>query len=85
MVRPFRKPLVVVAPKTLLRLSSATSELSDMLPGTSFRSVLPDPTADPAKVKKVVFVSGRLYYVLAKERETRNIQDMAIIRLEVRL
>ena len=74
MVRPYRKPLVIVAPKVLLRHPSATSPLPDMAPGTSFQPVLPDPAADPAKVKKVVFVTGRLYYVLDKERQDRGVK-----------
>ncbi|KAJ2893313.1 hypothetical protein GGI21_005443, partial [Coemansia aciculifera] len=67
MKRDYRKPLVVAGPKTLLRLSAATSPLEDMAPGTSFQPVLSDSLADdPTKVKRVVFVAGKLYYDLAK-------------------
>ncbi|KAJ1728678.1 hypothetical protein LPJ61_003907 [Coemansia biformis] len=69
MVRPYRKPLVVAGPKTILRLAAATSTLSEMGPGTSFRPVLPDDhVTSPDKVRRVVLVSGKLYYDLAKAR-----------------
>jgi len=85
MVRNFRKPVIVVAPKVLLRLPAATSTLSEMAPGTTFQPVLGDPGANTDKVTRVVFCSGKHYYTLQKERETKSIQDMALIRLEVRL
>ncbi len=86
MVRNFRKPLVVIAPKMALRLPAASSALADMGPGTSFKPVLGDPgVRDPAGVSKVVFVCGKHYYLLDKERETRGLQDIALIRLEVRM
>ena len=59
------------------------SKLSEMAPGTHFHPVLGDNHVDPSQVKRVVFCSGKYYYTLAKERENRNIQDTAIIRLEV--
>ncbi len=74
----------MAAPKILLRLPAATSSLLDMSPGTTFQPVLPDPAADPSKVTKVVFVCGKHYYTLVKERETRGANNVAIIRLEVR-
>ncbi|KAJ2040514.1 hypothetical protein H4S04_007901 [Coemansia sp. S16] len=86
MQRNYRKPLVVAGPKTLLRLSAATSPLEDMAPGTSFRPVLSDSLADdPTKVKRVVFVSGKLYYDLAKayaERKDEVSSRIAIVRVE---
>lgn len=83
MIRNFRKPLVVVAPKILLRLPEATSTLEDMAPGTTFLPVLADPSVSPGKVTKVVFCSGKHYYTLVKERENLKLQNVAIIRLEV--
>ncbi|XP_048510890.1 2-oxoadipate dehydrogenase complex component E1 isoform X2 [Athalia rosae] len=82
MVRNFRKPLVIVAPKILLRHASATSPLSDMGVGTGFINVIGDSTVDPDIVKKVIFVSGKHYYALNKEKELRGLKDVAIIRLE---
>uniref|UniRef100_A0A6M2DDZ7 Putative 2-oxoglutarate dehydrogenase e1 subunit n=1 Tax=Xenopsylla cheopis TaxID=163159 RepID=A0A6M2DDZ7_XENCH len=82
MVRNFRKPLVVVAPKTLLRLPEASSSLSEMAPGTTFQPVLGDKTVDPSAVNKVIFCSGKHYYALNAERTERKLKDVAIVRLE---
>uniref|UniRef100_A0AAX7VJ87 2-oxoadipate dehydrogenase complex component E1 n=1 Tax=Astatotilapia calliptera TaxID=8154 RepID=A0AAX7VJ87_ASTCA len=75
MVRNFRKPLVVVGPKTLLRFSGAVSSLTEMAPGTSFRPV--------RYIKSVVLCSGKHYYALLKQRETSAAnQNTALIRVE---
>jgi len=84
MVRNYRKPLVIVGPKLLLRHPSAVSTISDMMPGTSFRPVLSDPAAKGQEVTQVVFTTGKHFYVLDKERQTRGVNNMAIVRLEVR-
>ena len=81
LARPYRIPLIVVAPKTLLRLPAATSALTDMTEGTMFRPVLDDPLADASTTKHLVFVSGKVYYDLVKERADHS---MALIRIEVR-
>ena len=83
MVRNFRKPLIVIAPKAMLRHPSCVSSLNEMAPGTTFVPVLGDVEVDPKTVSKVVFVSGKHYYTLQKERETRNVKDISLIRLEV--
>jgi 2-oxoglutarate dehydrogenase E1 component len=68
MVRPFRKPLVVMTPKSLLRHPKVVSPLEDMTQGR-FQEVMDDPRIeDPKKVKKLVFLSGKLYYDLDKRR-----------------
>lgn len=82
MLRNFRKPLFVVAPKTLLRLSEATSSYEEMLPGTHFKNVLGDPFANPKIVKKIILCSGKHYYNLNNERLAKNITDVAIVRVE---
>lgn len=82
MIRNFRKPLVVVAPKTLLRLAEATSSYSEFLPGTFFQNVLGDTVANPKSVKKVILCSGKHYYNLNNERISKKIEDVAIIRVE---
>eukprot|EP01137_Pigoraptor_chileana_P037735 Opistho-2@35294 len=66
--RTFRKPLIVVGPKTLLRLPAAVSPLDDMATGTTFQPVLSDKVA-PEGVRRVAFVSGKVYYELIKARE----------------
>lgn len=83
MLRNYRKPLIVAAPKGLLRHPQAVSSLSEMAPGTYFQPILPDSNVDPKFVKKVIFVSGKHYYTLAKERADRGRNDVAIVRLEV--
>ena len=83
MIRNFRKPLVVVAPKILLRMAAASSSLNDMGPGSYFCPVLSDPkVSDPRKVTKVVFVSGKHYYALSKKAEETNCTDTAFVRVE---
>lgn len=84
MVRNFRKPLVVVAPKILLRLSEATSTHADMAVGTHFRPVLGDGTAVADRVKRVILCSGKHYYALNAERieRGREAEDVAIVRVE---
>ncbi|XP_011306220.1 probable 2-oxoglutarate dehydrogenase E1 component DHKTD1, mitochondrial, partial [Fopius arisanus] len=82
MVRNFRKPLIVVAPKILLRHASATSSLHQMGPNTSFKNVIGDNLADPSKVQKVILVSGKHFYALEKQRELENANNVAIIRVE---
>ena len=85
MLRNFRKPLIVVAPKVLLRLPAASSSLTDMAPGTTFKPVLSDPGVKGDKVTRVVFCTGKHFYNLQKERDSRNVDNMAIVRLEVSL
>jgi len=84
MIRNYRKPLVVAAPKGLLRLPAASSPLDDLGPGTQFQPVLSTfGGAGPSNVERVIFVSGKLYYDLAKEAATRNLADrVVLIRLE---
>ena len=74
---------MVVAPKVLLRLSAAMSSLTDMAPGSSFQPVLTDPGVKGDKVTKVIFCSGKHFYNLHKERDTRKLDNVAIVRLEV--
>jgi 2-oxoglutarate dehydrogenase E1 component len=82
MVRPFRKPLVVMTPKSLLRHPKVVSPLEDMTQGR-FQEVMDDPRIeDPKKVKKLVFLSGKLYYDLDKRRDDNFPEDRAFIRME---
>ncbi|RYE93712.1 MAG: 2-oxoglutarate dehydrogenase E1 component, partial [Myxococcales bacterium] len=80
-LRPWRKPLVVMTPKSLLRAPAAASTLDDLAQG-SFKRVLLDEQADPARVKRVLLCSGKVYYDLrARQQETKT-DDVAILRLE---
>jgi 2-oxoglutarate dehydrogenase E1 component len=80
-LRAWRKPLVVMTPKSLLRLPAATSTLDELTTGT-FQRVLPDAAADPAKVTRAVYCTGKLYYELVEDRKKRGDTATAIIRLE---
>jgi 2-oxoglutarate dehydrogenase E1 component len=81
MIRQFRKPLVILTPKSLLRHKEAVSELKELSTG-SFETVIADSTVDAKKVKKVVVCSGRVYYDLVAGRRERELVDTAIIRVE---
>jgi len=81
--RNFRKPLVVAAPKALLRLPAASSSFVDLLPGTRFHPVLTDPIASPELVERIVFLSGKIYYDLVKQRQSLGLNDrVAFLRIE---
>ena len=60
--QPFRKPLIVFTPKSLLRHPKCVSPLEDFLGGSRFREVLDDTKVEPEKVRKVLFCSGKIYY-----------------------
>ncbi len=83
---PFRKPLIVMTPKALLRLPAAQSNFDEMLPGTSFTPLYKETGAasnNPENVKKIVFCSGKVYYDLLKERHERGLDEqVAIARIE---
>jgi len=81
MRRDFRKPLIVMSPKSLLRHPAATSSVDDFMEGTSFQEVMDDPTP-PAQVERVVFCSGKVYYDLEAHRKEHEITNTLIIRLE---
>ncbi len=81
-VRQWKKPLIVMSPKSLLRLPECTSSLEDCA-NDGFRPVLPDTSsADPAQVQRVLLCSGKVYYDLAKRRDDEGRDDVAIVRLE---
>jgi 2-oxoglutarate dehydrogenase E1 component len=78
---PFRKPLVVMTPKSLLRHPRVISKVEELANG-SFQPVIDDATADPKKVEKLVFCSGKLYYELLAKKEEINDEKVALVRLE---
>jgi 2-oxoglutarate dehydrogenase E1 component len=82
--RPFRKPLVVMTPKSLLRHKECVSTLADFGPGSSFRRILieTDALVDAGKVRRVILCSGKVYFDLLAERRKRKIDDVAILRVE---
>jgi 2-oxoglutarate dehydrogenase E1 component len=90
--RDFRKPLVLMTPKSLLRHKRAVSRLDEMGPETSFHRLLwddaqqtpDDPTklVPDAKIRRVVVCSGKVYYDLYDEREKRGVNDVYLLRIE---
>ncbi len=92
MVREFRKPLILMTPKSLLRHKRATSPLSMMEEGTSFHRLLwDDAQLSPGstialrpdeEIRRVVLCSGKVYYDLVEEREKRGVDDVYLLRVE---
>jgi 2-oxoglutarate dehydrogenase E1 component len=86
MCRDFRKPLILLTPKSLLRHKLAVSKLSDMTGETFFHRYLSDEDLDelvpPEKMRRLVCCSGKVYYDLLQERRKRRIKDIALMRLE---
>jgi 2-oxoglutarate dehydrogenase E1 component len=91
--RQFRKPLIVMSPKSLLRHKRCISTLAEMGPGSSFHRILwddahyrPETTTVTLKpdseIKRVIFCSGKVYYDLFEEREKRGLNDVVILRVE---
>ena len=83
MLRMFRKPLVIMTPKSLLRAKDATSVLAEFTKG-EFRTVIgeQDASISADKVKRVIVCSGKVYYDLVRKREEKKAADVAIIRVE---
>jgi 2-oxoglutarate dehydrogenase E1 component len=81
-MRPFRKPLVVMSPKSLFRSPLVVSDLKEMETGTRFQELLDDASADANLVKTLIVTSGKFYYDLAKFKTENNRKDVAIVRLE---
>jgi len=79
--RPWRKPLVIFTPKSLLRHPGAVNSLDEIAEG-SFHRVLSDAEVEPGAVKRILLCSGKVYYDLAAERRRRKRDDVAIVRLE---
>ena len=82
--RNFRKPLVVMTPKSLLRHKACVSDLADMGPGTTFHRLLDerDTKVNHGKAKRIVLCSGKVYYDLAAARDEASAWDIEILRVE---
>ena len=82
--RDFRKPLVIMTPKSLLRHKACVSKLEDMGPGTTFHRILDerDTKVKSGKAKRLVLCSGKVYYDLAAARDAAEQWDTEIIRVE---
>jgi 2-oxoglutarate dehydrogenase E1 component len=92
MKRDFRKPLILMTPKSLLRHKRAVSRLDELANGTSFHRLLwddaqllknePIKLAPDDKIRRVIMCSGKVYYDLYEEREKRGINDIYLLRVE---
>jgi 2-oxoglutarate dehydrogenase E1 component len=81
MKRNFRKPLIVMTPKSMLRDKAAVSPVEEFVTGR-FHEVLDDPAADPMQVRRVLLCSGKVYHELAKRRAQNAASNVAIVRVE---
>jgi 2-oxoglutarate dehydrogenase E1 component len=82
MLRPIRKPLIVMTPKSLLRHELSVSALEELTRG-SFAPVIGEvEDLPPAQVRRVVFCSGKVYFDLLKARRRENLRDVALVRIE---
>jgi len=83
MLRPFRKPLIIMTPKSLLRHKMAVSKTEDFLGDTHFMRLLSDPSAPaPAEVKRLVLCSGKVAYDLIEARDAAGDANTEIVRVE---
>jgi 2-oxoglutarate dehydrogenase E1 component len=82
MKRPFRKPLILMTPKSMLRLEAAGSKLEDFTDGR-FQEVISDSTITrPQSIRRVIFSAGKVYYDLLNFRDAEKIGDTAFVRVE---
>ena len=82
MLRPYRKPLIVMTPKSLLRHKMSVSPITE-LSDSHFKLIIPETDKlDENKVRRLVFCSGKVYYDLLEAREVQEIDDVALIRIE---
>ena len=80
-MRPYRKPLIVMSPKSLLRHPAVVSPLSELTRG-KFQYVIPDGSVDPRAVDRVLLCTGKVYYDLLAARELFDRKNVAIMRIE---
>lgn len=82
--RAFRKPLILMTPKSLLSRPEAISPVEDFIDGACFQEILPDTKSfeSPEKVDRLVFCTGKVFYDLIEHRDAAGIEDTAIIRVE---
>ncbi|MCE0494554.1 2-oxoglutarate dehydrogenase E1 component [Vibrio salinus] len=81
-VRPMRRPLIVMSPKSLLRHPQCVSSLDDLVDGTFLPAIGEVDDIDPKSVKRVVFCAGKVYYDLLEKRRSNEQDDVVIVRIE---
>lgn len=85
LARPFRKPLIVMSPKSLLRHPECVSPLKDFVEGTRFQEVIDDSEVGPRsgkKIKRLLFCSGKIYFDLLAHKREHQHEEVAIVRVE---
>lgn len=83
MLRPFRKPMVIMTPKSLLRHPLAKSDISEFVGESHFRRILSDTTVIPDdKVRRLVLCSGKVAYDLLSKRDEEGLDDVSVVRVE---
>merc|ERR1712216_164185 len=84
--RDFRKPLVVVSPKGLLRLKECVSDFDDMAEGTKFQNLIPERQPESLvaddQVRRIVLCAGQIYYEIVAAREEAGVDDVAVATIE---
>lgn len=83
--RPFRKPLVIMSPKSLLRHPEVVSDIEDFETGKGFQEILDDPTVGPRsgkRIKRLLLCTGKIYYDLMAYKKENKRNDVAIVRVE---
>jgi 2-oxoglutarate dehydrogenase E1 component len=81
-IRPWRKPLIVMSPKSLLRHRRAISTMDELAEGAFQRIIPDDPAIDPSKARRLVMCTGKIYYDLLERRERDEVDDIGIMRVE---
>ncbi len=82
MIRPLRKPLIVMTPKSLLRHKLAVSDISDLTDGRFYNAIPEIDALEANKVSRVVMCSGKVYYDLLEKRREQKLEHVAIMRIE---
>jgi 2-oxoglutarate dehydrogenase E1 component len=82
MLRPYRHPLIIMSPKSMLRHKESVSSLEDLTDGRFQTLIGETDDIAPEHVRRVIFCSGKVYYEVRAARRERNIKDIAIVRLE---
>jgi 2-oxoglutarate dehydrogenase E1 component len=83
--RMFRKPLVIMSPKSLLKAPYCTSDLSEFTTGHRVMNIIPEVSTNllpDDQVKRLIFCSGKVYYDIVKIREKNDVKDTAVVRVE---
>ena len=82
MIRKFRKPAIIFTPKSMLRHPKCISTTAELREGTKFLEIIDDQKVEIAKVAKILFCSGKIYYDLLEYQEQNNVAHIAIVRIE---